>query len=372
MIHLHVGLGKCGSSSIQHFAAQQAEALRAAGLVYPLLGKGGAAHHMELGVVARQARPRRRAASVPVAMAALRDAMRVPDGTSYLLSSESFLKHDAARSRRNAKALRDFLGTAPVRVLIYFREYPAWVESIYAQKTKRGENILDMDGFIAHRCRPETVSVVEGVKPWLEIFGAENVRLRSLHRDDLVGGDLILDLLAAMDIRTPMPPFKRVNESPPWTFLELARQIAAGLPSGEAAEAEEALPERVGEATIRQWMQRLAVRGGLALEAAGLEPGRVQYMSRADWCALRDLYNRDVDALNALLPGHVIPPSTTPEPPERGAAPSWRDVPEEIGEAYLGVLAKPALLQAMPASFAAAVRSVLKTARRRARRAAAA
>lgn len=371
MIHLHVGLGKCGSSSIQHFAAQQAEALRSVGVIYPLLGQGGAAHHMELGVVARQARARRRAAAVPQAMAALREAMQVPDGTSYLLSSESFLKHDAARSRRNARALRDFFGSAPARVLIYIREYPAWVESIYAQKTKRGENTLDMDGFIAQRCRPDSVSVVEGVKPWVELFGAENIRLRSLHRDDLVGGDLILDLLEALEIRSPMPAFKRVNESPPWTFLELARQISAGLPATDGETEEHAGTERGREATIRQWMQRLAVRGGLVLEAAGLEPGRVQYMTRTDWCGLRDLYNRDVAALNALLPGHVIPPSTTPVPPERGEVPSWRDVPDEIRQAYLGMLANPALLKAMPVSFAAAVRSVLKTERRRARRAAA-
>jgi hypothetical protein len=372
MIHLHVGLGKCGSSSIQHFAAQQAEALRAVGLVYPILREGGPAHHMELGVVARQARARRGVRPVPLAMAKLREAMQADDGTSYLLSSESFLKHKEPRSRRNAEALRAFLGTARVQVLIYIREYPAWVESIYAQKTKRGENTLDMDGFVAHRCRPESVSVVEGVKPWVEVFGAENVRLRSLQRENLVGGDLILDLLEAMAIRTPMPPFKRVNESPPWTFLELAREIASGLPAARAEAEEDALPENGGDLAVRQWMQRLAIRGGLALQAAGLEPHRIQYMSRADWCGLRDLYNRDVAALNALLPGHVIPPSTTPEPAERGPAPSWRDVPEEIRQAYLGILAKPGLLKAMPASFAAAVRAVLKTERRRARRVAAA
>lgn len=368
MIHLHVGLGKCGSSSLQHFAFHQAEALRAAGVVYPVLGEGGPSHHMEIGVAARQAQ----AHPLAEPIAGLRDAMLRPDAPSYLLSSESFFKHDAGRSRENAAAFRRFLGSAPVQVLIYFREYPAWVESIYAQKTKRGENILDLDGFIAERCRPEAVSVVEGVKAWIEVFGVENIRLRSLHRENLAGGDLILDLLAAIGIHTPMPPFERVNESPPWTFLELARHIAGRLPATEEEAEDETPPETDRAVVLRRCMKRLAVRGERALASAGLRPGRIQYMARADWRALRDLYNRDVAALNALLPGHVIPLSTAPEPPDRDAAPSWRDVPEDIRQAYFGMLANPALLKTFPASFAAAVRGVLKSERRRARRAAAA
>ncbi|MEI6159913.1 MAG: hypothetical protein WCP77_08780 [Roseococcus sp.] len=361
MIYLHVGLGKCGSSTIQHFASAQAEALRDAGLIYPSMGDRELVQHMEVGRAARQARGRKAKPMQP-AMAALQAAMREEGAPSYLLSSESFLKHKPFQSARTAQAFRAFLGTAPVRVLAYIREYPSWVESIYAQKSKRGENLADMDAFIRHRCPIPSVSMLQGLTPWMDAFGAEHIRLRSLNRSNLVGGDLVLDLLDATGVHTPMPPFERVNESPHWTFLELARDIARRMPDSRSET----------QGLFRIWLRRLATDAAAALDAAGLKPGRTQYLMQRDWRALRNLYNQDVGMLNARLPGHAIPLLTAPEPPERGPVPSIQQVPEEVLDVYLQMLGTRELLKSMPEPVLAAVRSLLKANRRKARRLAAA
>lgn len=354
MIYLHIGLGKSGSSTIQHFATANMERLGAAGLVYPALKGRSPEHHMELGQVARMAQ---QGAALPPVFAALREAIHQGGARSYLLSSEFFLRHDAAGSARNAAALRHFLGPAPVRVLVYIREYPSWVESLYAQKTKRGENAEDMDGFIARRNLGRSVSMLAGLRPWVEVFGAENIRLRSLNPANLVGGDLVEDLMAATGVTARMPPFHRVNESPPWTFLELARSINGRMPDTQPATQD----------MFRVWLKRMADHGAAALAAAGLRPGRVPYLSQADWIALRDTYNADVLAINAMLPSHQVPLLAAPPPPERGPAPSLRTVPPEILAAYLEAYTSGKLVRSMPPAFRAALRPLLKSHRRRVR-----
>lgn len=356
MIYLHVGLGKSGSSTIQRFATANAERLGSAGIVYPCVTGRAREDHMELAQATRAAR---RGQALPERFALLREEIS-RQSESYLLSSEFFLRHDVAGSARNAEALREFLGTAPVRVLVYIREYPAWVESLYAQKTKRGKNADDMDEFIRKRDLARSVSVLAGLRPWIEVFGAENIRLRSLNPSNLMGGDLIADLMAALDVRAPMPPSRRANESPPWAFLELARDIAGRIPNAE--------PET--EEMFKVWLKRMALQAALALEAAGLRPGRIAYLSQSDWTALRDTYNADVMAINAMLPGHQVPLMTAPPPPQRGPAPSIQHVPPEILAAYLEVFTQEKLVRSMPPVFRDALRPLLKAHRRRARQAA--
>jgi hypothetical protein len=354
MIYLHIGLGKSGSSTIQHFATANTERLRAAGLIYPGLTGRSPEHHMELGQVARMAQ---QGAALPPPFAALREAILRNEGESYLISSEFFLRHNAAASARNALALRDFLGTVPVRVLVYIREYPPWVESLYAQKTKRGENADDMDAFIRKRAIRQKVSILAGLRPWVEVFGAGNLRLRSLNPGNLVGGDLVEDLLAAIGVTEKMPPFRRANESPPWTFLEMARNINGRMPDAEAGTRD----------MFRFWLKRLAEQGAVALAASGLRPGRVAYLSQADWIALRDAYNADVLAINDMLPGHQLPLMIAPPPPERGPAPSLRAIPPEILAVYLEAYTSGKLVRSMPPAFRVALRPLLKSHRRRVR-----
>lgn len=352
MIYLHIGLGKSGSSTIQHFATANADRLRAAGLVYPSVKGRSPEHHMELAQAARMAQ---QGAALPPAFAALRETILRNEGESYLISSEFFLRHDATGSARNAAALRDFLGTAPVRVLVYIREYPSWVESLYAQKTKRGENTDDMDDFIRNRSITRKVSMLAGLRPWVEVFGAENLRLRSLNPANLVGGDLVEDLLAAVGVAEKMPPFRRANESPAWPFLELARSINTRMPDQQTAT----------QHMFRVWLKRLADRGAAALAASGLRPGRAAYLSQPDWIALRDAYNADVLGINDLLPGHQVPLMVAPPPPERGPAPSLRTIPPEILAVYMEDYTRGKLVRSMPPAFRAALRPLLKSHRRK-------
>ena len=94
MIFLHIGLGKCGSSTIQRFASANRAALRDAGVTYPVLGFGDRdfEHHKLLGdVIEGDVTASGAAAAVEV----LRHVMAADPDASFLLSSEFFLKKEA-------------------------------------------------------------------------------------------------------------------------------------------------------------------------------------------------------------------------------------------------------------------------------------
>ena len=356
MIYLHVGLGKCGSSTIQHFATVHSEALREAGVTYPALNGRHPEHHKTLCDFAMSSA--RRGAKPPQAIAALLAELRERPDAAMLLSSENFLKHEPRRAASVATAMRALLGQAPVRILIYIRQYPSWVESLYAQRTKRGENAESIDGFIRDRQILDNVSMVSGLKEWIRVFGAENIRLRSLDRANLVGGDLITDLLDAIELRSDMPAMPRVNESPDWTFLELARLIASRRPDQSEST----------QLMFRTWLKRLAEATGAALQRADVKAPKPQYLTQADWLLLSTLYNSDVTQINGLLPGHAVPLLNGSLIPERVSAPSFDAIPDDVWSVYREVIGNGKLLLRMPEPVRNAIRPILKLRRKRLRR----
>ena len=108
MIYLHPGRGKCGSSTIQRFAAANRAALQDAGVVYPALRGQRAEHHKLLGdVMQPDDRLARIASGDPSAIAVeeLRCSLAANPGGSFLLSSEFFLKNNATGSAETCGAM---------------------------------------------------------------------------------------------------------------------------------------------------------------------------------------------------------------------------------------------------------------------------
>jgi len=359
MIYLHIGLGKCGSSTIQHFASHQHAALQAAGVTYPSVVGHHPEQHKLLAdfLLARLGQPQ---LAMPASISALQVNLSAHSGQDFLLSSEYFLGRSKAQASDMASSLRGFMGEAPVCILIYIREYPTWVESLYAQRTKRGENADDMDAFIRNRGIFNTVSIMTALNEWVRVFGAQNIRLRSLSRSNLVGGDLISDLLAAIGVDINLPPMERINESPPWPVVEMARDIASRRPDRTTATL----------ALYRGWLKRLAAEATKALKNAEVRLPRPQYLSQSDWTELRRIYNSDVAQVNQMLPNHAVPQMEGPVIGERGLVPSIRSVPDDVMEVCVRAIGEGTALQRMPPAMREAVRPTLRAVRRNLRRAA--
>lgn len=125
-VWVHVGMPKCGSTTIQRHFSAHAEAFRAQGLCYPETGrsKGGYRSHEPI------------ARANPSQLAALVQAIRheALGCDRILISCEDFANAlPAGNGAALVAELNRVFGAENVRLLAYFRNVHAFVESCYAQ-----------------------------------------------------------------------------------------------------------------------------------------------------------------------------------------------------------------------------------------------
>lgn len=317
MIYLHIGLNKTGTSSMQQFAAMNRPLLAAAGIDYPEVGAARHAHHHlknALQAVDAGAVPGAEIEAVAAHVAA------DPAGT-FLFSSEGLSLLGEAAVAHLAAALRGH----EVRILLYVRDFAACLMSMYNQQAKSGRTVLDFDDFVAVSRAQGRMDVAGKAALWMRHFGRENLRLRSVVPADLVGGDLIADMCAAIglpdDFVTRTPPESRsvANASVRWEAAELVRAFTRRtipLLAGWSAE------ERAAAGAIRRVMltdatattdptvppvailriRRMAEVCETALRAAPRLAPAAQYLTPEQHRALRENYREEIEALRERVP----------------------------------------------------------------------
>src|ERR1044072_6247289 len=179
MIILHIGLRKAGSTTVQTYLRDNAEALAAAGVLYPAIGRAerSIAHHrLAADLRAAEAEQARWAAIV-------RLAEENPD-KRVVISSEGFQSADPM-------AVKAMLGEHPVKVFCYHRDAAQRFVSVYGHGTKTAFRTIDFDKVFDNQFGMKRTYIGETLKAWADAFGGDNVRVRSLHPSCLVEGDLM-------------------------------------------------------------------------------------------------------------------------------------------------------------------------------------
>lgn len=134
-VHLHIGSHKTGTTSLQHWLSANAAALEGQGLFVPTAGRrGNNPAHSQLAhrMVAEPATPLER---IDVwADLAAQIAGRSDD---IVVSSEVF--SERTRSADQARRITQFFAAQghDTHVVLYLRDYPAFLNSIYVQRVKR-------------------------------------------------------------------------------------------------------------------------------------------------------------------------------------------------------------------------------------------
>lgn len=221
---VHIGAPKTGTTATQRFLTENAPALAARGVLYPDVCLRGYGHHdlafLVGGGYPEWATPQPRdLASLAVEL----DAALTSDAPLVILSSEDFflqpdppaLRALLARSRSGRRA----------RLLVHVRRQDHMAVSWYNQAVKA----QGFTGTFAE-CERATARLWDyatQLAAWAEAFGDDALCVRTYERDQLVGGDIVLDVLAALDIdaaglaRSPAP----VNTSLARDILEFQRQV---------------------------------------------------------------------------------------------------------------------------------------------------
>jgi hypothetical protein len=201
-------------------------------------------------------------------------------------------------------------------VIAYIREYPGWIQSFYAQKTKKGKNALDFDAFFAREV--QRLSALPALQRWAEALGWENVRVRPLETGSLRGGTLMSDFLDALEIEPAedlLPSFDDQNVSPPWPMLEL-RRLLAQLRRDDTPGSHDWAAEHIVARNFAKCLE------------AGPPPPPVQYLTQAQFGAAASLYNRDLAVLGAKT-GTRFAPSAL-HVAERPFCPTFDRIPAEL------------------------------------------
>jgi hypothetical protein len=318
MLFFHIGRSKSGSTTIQHFLHGQKQRLEEAGFVISEFLDSGAGSHARL----KNAISRGHAADLP----ALEDFKRVISNkqTNTILSSEFFIETAVVRIPR----YRELVGDTPVKIIVYLRDYPAWLVSLYVQATRKGSNALPFDDY--YNLMLPKVSPFKKISVWADVFGWENMRIRSLDRGALVGKDLLADFRDAIGIPPEMEfgEVHSVNVGGHWLLSEFRRALGAQIDEERAAKRE--------SRSFRDVMTLFAscinrFEGDLPLP---------QYLTLAQSRKLESLFNRDVVAITAKT-GVTIPLLKPKVTEERTSVPSLKNAPRQLLNLFAKRLGRP-------------------------------
>ena len=299
-LFLHIGRGKSGSSTIQSLVHQHQDFMNAMGIVCPLTVRGTVNHHPLASALYAPNED-------PETIQKFRADVRKNKKRKLFISAEALF----SLSREGMERLKRHGGGREIRILCYVRDYPGWFQSIYAQRTKKGSNLQDFDAYF--KAVRHNVSAVPRIKRWAKVFGWQAMHVRPLLPEALAGGDLITDVLQAMDVQAPPPEIEAQNVAPHWVTLELLRAMA------DAAKSRSLSLDPRSLRACRELIEECAT---------GAEPRRVQYLTREQWLDLSELFRSDMEHLGKRL--KVSLPVTVRDPPERAFLPDISTVPTAV------------------------------------------
>lgn len=228
MIAIHIGLKKSGSSTIQHFFSTNRRALRKVSIDFPAVVLSGNNHHNIAQELSGSGRfdPKPGTLSDLVAYRS-RKKKRV-----MFLSAEPFESLDLDAIAKLRSALLPVQQDGNFRIIMIVRDLVDLIPSSYAQKIKFGHHSYDFDTFFKLRKKQARVDYYETAAKWAEVFGWQNLRVRSLDARYLRNGDLIDEILTLLEAD---PADERVAEMdragirnirPGWRVLECVRALS--------------------------------------------------------------------------------------------------------------------------------------------------
>lgn len=296
MIVLHIGRNKAASTTLQEAFVAHRSALAEAGVRY--INFGHLAH----------SDPDIPGVHTAEALAAL---SRETDDD--LLVSNEFM---SAWPEPFTAAVGRALVGLPVRVMVYLRPYADWLPSLYAQDVKGGDDARDFDAYA--RAMAPRVSAWPMLEGWAAAFGWGGLRVRTLEREGLVGGDVVADAFHAVGAFPPpeAASARRANAAPGWVALELTRAVRERFDVGRWATEGRAIAEA------------LVAR----LPDPGPPPDAARYLTAEQAAELDTLYREDLRRI-VFATGQ---PLAAPPPAlglRDGLAPAFVHAPEEARRA---------------------------------------
>lgn len=343
MFYIHIGAHKTGSSTLQDVFYANAKILAEHGVFYPPINKNKTSHTLLTHEVFKTADQ----GVVGEGVAELaRLASEHPDRT-FLLSSENF---ELFKERHIQHVLKAIGPHHEIRIIAYVRDLTTVAVSKYNQRTKTGMNIADFDAFCGLAENWGQLAYFDAIERWAHHAGWQNVRVRSLDKRSLSGGELVSDAVDAIglgpDALASFDPesLSPSNESPSWISVEFMRAAYAELDSAGLDWASLSDHPRVVVRNVRQpggepfqsrRLKDIEFACAAIDDQLDLRNQKVRYLTPEQWQRLRGDYLAQVDRLNEHLVGASIPLPEDGPPPERPFLPTFEAVAPDMRAAFV-------------------------------------
>jgi hypothetical protein len=305
MIVIHIGLKKCGSSTIQTFLSENASKLPGLSLDYPSIGRRKSHHNLAFEIQGIRKFDPKGGSIADLAPYWSTCGQRV-----MILSSEMFEEAEAREAVEMKTKLLTARPAETFRIYIVLRDLVDLMPSSYGQKVRYGFNTFDFDTFFAERMAARRVSYFETAQRWAGAFGWESLELRVLDPEHLVNRDLIDDFLEVCGVTAQADRLKLErtgiqNIAPGWRVLEATRALHTGRHGLPGTHPLPALVEGK-DATKRDSWKKFARRTGKYAAKAGemraWNKDRGRYLTRDQAQHCLQTYRDTVVQLNEKLP----------------------------------------------------------------------
>ncbi|MEO1732381.1 MAG: hypothetical protein AAFR45_01950 [Pseudomonadota bacterium] len=333
-LFLHIGHFKTGTTAIQATLANNEAMLRRLGLDYADEMRFHSKHsklafsvYRKAGVTTLMHGYRHDQAPEKV-WSHLFDYVRNSACPNVLVSTEELIRvgaHPAAEA-----ILRDIVRDAPsdieFKIIAYLRAPNDHLRSWYNQLVKMNAMpVPDFNQTVTTVMEPVHVDYSLALKPWISIFGAENLHVRAYTADLKASGGLVNDLLSTVGIAYSaklQEPFTDVNPRLDESLLELTRMLQiAGYSKDEVAwgqhvlgsfrsdqyeddaQTVQAFEEIIGQSRSGLRSLRKLPHSNVDFEAFRLSPPRPEDPLVADTLALVGYLMSDVRRLRQNLYG---------------------------------------------------------------------
>lgn len=211
-VFLHIGRQKTGTTAIQKALSENRAALAELGVLYP----GTRRHHHEIAFALSGAQNAGAAEAAQIRSEIVAAPGRV------IVSSEGLQNVPPA-------AMRDWLGSAAVHVIVYLREQAEAFASHYQQHVKAELETTPFEQYVA----PLSADYGPFLDSWANTFGRENMTVRAYDPQ----ADALLDFLAIVDVAPAALRLSNVDPNPSiaGALLE-AKRRCNGRFTGDLAE----------------------------------------------------------------------------------------------------------------------------------------